>query len=218
MLRQTVARQFSSSSKSSSNLLIINAVGQDRLGLVSEITGHVVDHGGSVGDSQAAKLGPYFSLMMLVDVPTSNNLEALKQRLATMQHMNATVFQADQVQDFHAEAARLVTPQAGYTGYFSLEGADHPGIVHKLTTAMASHGLSIDKLHTTDQEIAPYGGAVLFKMKGIVTAAAPLAQKFDAAAVQKELEELGDSLNCQVTLEEVDPLADADYESSIYAG
>ena len=65
-------------------------------------------------------------------------------------------------------------PPPADKGKFTLEGADHPGIVHKITSALASHGLSIDTMHT-DQEIAPHGGAVLFKMHGIVTAGAPLA-------------------------------------------
>eukprot|EP00522_Entomoneis_paludosa_P011869 CAMPEP_0172439018 /NCGR_PEP_ID=MMETSP1065-20121228/133_1 /TAXON_ID=265537 /ORGANISM="Amphiprora paludosa, Strain CCMP125" /LENGTH=208 /DNA_ID=CAMNT_0013187639 /DNA_START=132 /DNA_END=758 /DNA_ORIENTATION=- len=188
--------------------LIINAVGRDRLGLVSEITGYVISEGGNVGESQAAKLGNYFSLMMLVDVP-ENNLDALKHRLKSMTDMNATVFEAT-----GDDSSGVMHQEVGYSGYFTLEGADHPGIVHKMTTALAAHGLSIDKLHT-DQEIAPYGGSVLFKMKGIATATAPLAQSFDAIKIKEELADLGDSLNCEVDIEEV---VDAHYEGSFYAG
>ena len=97
---------------------------------------------------------------------------------------------------------------------FSLEGADHPGIVHKMTTALAKHGLSIDKLET-DQEIAPYGGSVLFKMHGIVTASAPLASGFDSVKIKDELIELGDSLNCDVSMEDA---ADDSYQASFYGG
>ena len=74
--------------------LIINAVGQDRCGLVSEITGFVIHEGGNVGESQASKLGKYFSLMMLVEVPRQN-LDSLQERLRGMNHMNATVFEAN---------------------------------------------------------------------------------------------------------------------------
>ena len=88
------------------------------------------------------------------------------------------------------------------TGEFSLEGADNPGIVHKVTTALAQHGLSIDKLHT-DQELAPMGAAMLFKMNGVVNAAAPLAAGFDIEKIRADLEAIGDSLNCDVALEDV---------------
>ena len=99
------------------------------------------------------------------------------------------------------------------SGFFIVEGADHPGIVHQITTSLAKHGLSIDKLHT-DQEIAPHGGSVLFRMKGLATASAPLAQNFDAQKVQQELAELGDSLNCDVTMEDAE---NVDYEGVFYA-
>ena len=38
-------------------------------------------------------------------------------------------------------------------------GADHPGMVHKVTKALAAHGLSIDRLRTTpDTAALPQGG------------------------------------------------------------
>ena len=83
----------------------------------------------------------------------------------------------------------------------TLEGADNPGIVHKITSALAKNGLSIDKMET-DQEIAPYGNTMLFKMHGVATASAPLASGFDISKIKRELEALGDSLNCDVSLED----------------
>ena len=83
-----------------------------------------------------------------------------------------------------------------------------------MTSALAKHGLSIDKM-TTDQEIAPYGGSVLFKMRGVANASAPLATGFDAAKIKDELIDLGDSLNVEVTMEEA---TDDSYEGSFYAG
>jgi glycine cleavage system transcriptional repressor len=72
--------------------LIINAVGQDRLGIVSDITGMVIQNGGNVSDSQAAKLGNHFSLMMMVQVPTGSGT-ALKQQLSEMSDMNVSIFE-----------------------------------------------------------------------------------------------------------------------------
>jgi glycine cleavage system transcriptional repressor len=100
------------------------------------------------------------------------------------------------------------------TGHFTLEGADNPGIVHKITSALAASGLSIDRMET-EQEIAPYGGSVLFKMRGTAVAAYPLAKGFDLSKIKKELSELGDSLNCEVHLEDA---SDDSYQGSFYAG
>lgn len=95
-----------------------------------------------------------------------------------------------------------------------MEGADHPGIVHKVTSILAKHGLSIDTMETSD-DIAPHGGTTLFRMHGIANAAEPLASGFDVKKIKDELQELGDSLNCDVSLEDVE---DESYQGSFYGG
>ena len=85
------------------------------------------------------------------------------------------------------------------TGKFILEGADNPGIVHKVASTLAKHGMSIDKMETSD-EIAPYGGTTLFKMRGIAHAYEPIAAGFDAEKVKMELTMLGDELNCDIDM------------------
>ena len=87
------------------------------------------------------------------------------------------------------------------SGYFELEGADNPGIVHTITTALADQGLNIDKM-TTNQEIAPHGGTVLFTMRGMAVAYDPLPKAFDIVKIRESLRELGDSLNCDVSMED----------------
>jgi len=181
-------------------------VGSDRLGIVSDMTKYVTDVRGNVGDSQAARLGSNFSLMMLVEIPESQ-IEVLKESLKNMQDMNATIHEAT------VDAAAR-TPQIAYSGKFKLSGADHPGIVNKVTTILTQNGLSIDKMETSES-IAPYGGTMLFKMRGIATAAAPLAANFDIQKVKTELSDLGDSMNCDIALVDV---ADDEYQGSFYAG
>jgi glycine cleavage system transcriptional repressor len=100
------------------------------------------------------------------------------------------------------------------SGQFNLVGADNPGIVHTITSALAKNGLSIDRLET-DQEIAPHGGSVLFTMRGVAIALAPLPKTFDITKIKAELEELGDSLNCEVSMEDT---IDESYQGSFYAG
>ena len=63
----------------------------------------VIDAGGNVGDSQAAKLGSHFSLMMVVSVPT-DQLDSLKEKLSSMHDMNAAVFEAEDVEEKHTPA------------------------------------------------------------------------------------------------------------------
>ena len=82
-----------------------------------------------------------------------------------------------------------------------MEGANYPGIVHKVTSFMAMNGLSVDKLETSD-EIAPHGGTTLFKMKGVANALEPLAAGFDINQTKENLGALADELNCDISMED----------------
>ncbi len=85
-----------------------------------------------------------------------------------------------------------------------MKGADNPGIIHKVTSILAKNGLNIDRLETSD-EIAPYGGTTLFKMKGIAHAYEPLASGFDVAKIKTDLSILGDELNCDIDMMDLKP-------------
>jgi predicted amino acid-binding ACT domain protein len=85
---KTIVRAFSSREK---EFLVINSVGVDRPGIVSGITKHVVDAGGSIGASQAAKLGSHFGLMMLVSVPKDQSV-SLQKSLANVDDMSTVCY------------------------------------------------------------------------------------------------------------------------------
>lgn len=82
-------------------------------------------------------------------------------------------------------------------GHFKLSGADNPGIVHKLTSVLAKNSLTIAYMKTRQDE-APFGGTELFTMEGRAVAYHPLASHFDWTKIREELQELGESLNCDV--------------------
>jgi len=98
------------------------------------------------------------------------------------------------------------------SGKFELEGASYPGIVHKVTSLLTKHGLNIDTMGTTE-EIAPHGGTSLFRMKGIAHVFEPLPKTFDSSKIREELQVLGDDLNCDLTLQDVDKES---YSGSFY--
>jgi len=192
--RSFVSTSFTSNKQTQ---LIINAVGTDRLGIVHDMTKEVIDAGGNVGASQAAKLGKYFSLMMLVEVPASE-MANLKQRLQDMDDLSASISET-KVRDGDNTFASSSSYTIGYKGELTLEGADNPGIVHNVTKILSSNGLNVDSMETTD-ELAPGGSTVLFRMKGIAHAYEPLAAGFDVSKIKQELADLGDNLNCDIDL------------------
>ena len=50
------------------NSLIISAVGADRHGIVSELTGIITNHGGNIEESRMARMGSDFTIIMLVKI------------------------------------------------------------------------------------------------------------------------------------------------------
>lgn len=80
---------------------------------------------------------------------------------------------------------------------FKVSGADNPGIVHKVTSVLARHSLTIGNMKTHHEE-APFGGTELFTMLGRTVAYEPLASHFDWQKIQAELQDLGDSMNCDI--------------------
>jgi glycine cleavage system transcriptional repressor len=72
--------------------LLVSAIGEDRIGIVSDISQHVSDVGGNVGESQAARLGNHFSIMMLVNVPADGKA-ALEDKLKKLDGLQANVFE-----------------------------------------------------------------------------------------------------------------------------
>lgn len=83
--------------------LIINAVGSDRTGIISDMTKNVIEVGGNVGESKAARLGKYFSLMMVVKIP-EEHVSKLSTQLETMVDLNAAIFETSE-DDATASAA-----------------------------------------------------------------------------------------------------------------
>jgi glycine cleavage system regulatory protein len=91
------------------------------------MTKYVTEAGGNVREAPGIRLGNHFSLTMLVEVP-ENKVTNLMNTLKTTD-LHASVYQADPCEYLPTEAA-----QVGYTGKFVLEGADHPGIIHSVTS------------------------------------------------------------------------------------
>lgn len=200
-IKTVLFRSFAS--KTEIEHLLVNSVGKDRPGIVSDITKLVVDQGGNVSSSTASRLGSHFGLMMLVAVPKSAS-DDFQSAVTAVPDLSTTCYLTD-----NPDAVE-VSPEVGYAGEFVLQGADNPGIVHQVTQILAKHNLNIDEMKTLEDKSAPYGGLSLFHMSGIATSPAPLAKSFDSKIVAQELEELGDRLNCDITLEDVMDGEDSD--------
>ena len=87
-----------------------------------------------------------------------------------------------------------------FTGRFTAELADHPGVVHQVARSMENCDLSISSLKT-EQETAPFGGTTTFRMTGAVSSAAPI----DRWRLHKQLDSLERAEGIEVTFEIDEP-------------
>jgi len=195
LMNATQVRRAAFSSHAGTTHFVLNAVGLDRPGIISDITKVVTEANGNVGESRALKLGEHFTVMMLVALPQSDEV-AVQEMFSPLKDMSISTFKTKDPLACNANV------KIGYEGHFVLSGADHPGITHKVTALLAKHRFNIERLRTSDQE-APYGGTTLFHVEGIVNVLEPMPANFNIEAIRDELAVLGDSLNCDISLEDV---------------
>lgn len=167
--------------------LVITVVGADRPGLVELLARTLVAHDANWLESRMAILAGRFAGMVEADVPEAN-FERLVEALERLQADGLKVM----VDSGLAEQA---------TGKFrevqlELIGQDRVGIVQEISSALARHGVSIEKLHT-ESESASMSGETLFR----AWADLRVPNDLDMEALQRGLEVLADELMVDINLD-----------------
>jgi glycine cleavage system transcriptional repressor len=120
------------------SLLAVTAVGADRPGIIARVTGVLLDHGGNVADSTMTILGGQFAIVLLVEAATDP--AALELDLA-----EATTDLGLVVAVRPVGAGSASAPPSHM---LSIYGADRPGIVHSVATALAERSVNVTDLTT----------------------------------------------------------------------
>jgi glycine cleavage system transcriptional repressor len=166
--------------------LVLTLTGRDRVGLVDRVTEVVHNNGGNIEASRMARLGDEFAVLMLVSVPEDRvaDLEQDSQQLST---------------EGFAVSCRPTeqTDPSQYAGWVPHEvavtGADHEGIIHRITHRLAELKVNIESMDT-GTVTASMSGTPLFTMSAIVLAPPDLPRRKLAGY----LEAVGDELNVDV--------------------
>ena len=116
----------------------VSAVGRDRPGIAAAIASGLLEVEGNIEDSRMTNLGGHFAVMLLVSTPSAGR-EAVAAALAPVR----AELEALPVAPV-ADAAATASPDHVITVY----GADHPGIVHAVTSGLADSGVNIADLQT----------------------------------------------------------------------
>ncbi len=159
---------------------VLTVLGDDRPGLVDNLSGVVTAHGGNWERSQMARLGGKFAGIVQVVVPDAR-VDELRTALRALN--DEGLLQVD------IHAAGIAPDADGARFVLSLVGTDRPGLVHSVSAALAEVGASIEELDTATSE-APMSGGPLFE----ATAAVVLPTGVTIEAVRDQLEALADRL------------------------
>ena len=164
---------------------ILTVVGDDRQGLVSALAAPIKAHGASWERSQLSRLAGKFAGIVLVAVP-DERLDALAADLTALR-----------TEGFRIDLERTDEPaDRGWQRlHLELLGADRPGIVAEVSTALAASGVSIEDL-STDVHDAPMAGGTLFEARAVLIAP-PTA---GTEALRSTLEALADELMVEIRL------------------
>jgi glycine cleavage system transcriptional repressor len=160
--------------------IVLSMMGQDRIGLVNEMTERLLALGGNVETSRMARLGGEFAMLMLVSLPEAR-LEALEAAAARLAEEGYKVTTA------RTEMAAAALHPDWALFQIEVHGADHEGIIHEIAHTLSGRGINIETMDT-DTTQAPVSGTPLFSMRAMVSV--PPGER--AEGWEKELEEIGE--------------------------
>ncbi|HED34505.1 MAG TPA: glycine cleavage system protein R [Gammaproteobacteria bacterium] len=133
--------------------LVITAIGEDRPGIVNELTEALLNASLNIEDSRMSVLGGEFVIMLLVtgSETSISALEKSKDTLSNSLNLNLLT-----------KTTACKSDIEGYSRYkVSVQGMDNPGIVHKLAHYLSQQRINIVNMQT-DCGHAPHTGTPLF--------------------------------------------------------
>ena len=163
--------------------LIISAVGSDRPGIVSELSGTITSHGGNIEKSRMARLGSDFTIIMLVKVDPKWK-ESLVVALQAIKELSITT------KDTEAN-----TVIAGENFQISLSGADNEGIVKVLSKYLKEKSINIIEMDTHISQ-APISGSPLFNLNAAIS----IPGEIDERDIQSDLSQISQKLGVEIYL------------------
>jgi len=135
--------------------LVITAIGEDRPGIVNELTEVLLNASLNVEDSRMSVLGGEFVVMLLV-TGSEASIEVIKQQkdtLANSLNLNLLI----------KPTTRRHSNDRHLSYNINVEGMDNPGIVHKLARYLSQHSINIVNMQTTSDH-APHTGTPMFSV------------------------------------------------------
>jgi glycine cleavage system transcriptional repressor len=167
----------------------VTAIGRDRPGIVAAISGVFADLGANIEDARMAILRGNFAVMLIAALPEDADPAELERRLAEVkERLGLEAVAVNVVQ----EAERPPRPTHTLTVY----GADHPGIVHAVSAALAEREVNITDL---EARLTVSGKRPVYAMMMELE----LPAEADPEELRTRLAEVGSDTGVDVSLREI---------------
>lgn len=170
--------------------IVISVLGHDSPGLVKSLSKIIVAHEGEWIESRMASLAGKFAGILRIDLPTAQ-VRGFQMALQNAEDLGLSVI-FEETSPFRA---------APRENQFEIEliGQDQPGIVHKISSALAQMNANVDELQTEVIE-ASMSGESLFK----ANIKLHIASDVKSSEIRALLEDLANELIVDIELLEAD--------------
>ncbi len=170
-----------------SEQLVITALGDDRPGIVDEMSKVLFKHNLNIEDSRMSVLGGEFAVLLLVSGSQQSIDDFVADTASLEQSLNMKIL----VKITSSESS----PQAMVPYTVEVVAIDHPGIVHKLASFFSSQQINIVDLHT-ERYAAAHTATPMFAVNMTIGIPADIAIK----ALRDEFIDMCDDLNLDASM------------------
>lgn len=170
--------------------LVIAALGQDRAGLVNELSAAILEAGCNVEDSRMTVLGGEFSLLMLLS-GAWNAIAKIENQISTLQNRLGLIITIRRTEPRHSTGDLLPY-------HVEVISLDHPGIVYQLANFFSTRGINIEEM-TTNTYAAAHTGTPMFSLNMNVAVPADT----HIGRLREEFLDFCDTLNLDAVIEPV---------------
>lgn len=157
-----------------SDQLVITALGDDRPGIVDELSNALFKHGLNIEDSRMSVLGGEFAVLLLVTGPRQSIDDFVADTASLEESLNMKLL---------VKLTSSTTAQQALVPYtVEVVAIDHPGIVHKLASFFSARKINIVDL-STQRYAAAHTATPMFAVNMTIgipadTAIKPLREEF----------------------------------------
>ena len=171
------------------NRWIVTALGKDQSGIVAGVTQVLYQLGCNLEDSAMTRLEGEFAVMLIFSAPAAKTEAVLRKGFAPLEKRMKLVIHLKPLTKAETGAPK----KRGAAYLISVYGADKPGIVFRVSEALAKSGANITDVHT---HRSAEGGPSLY----MVLLEVEIPHSKSADAVERALQQTAKRLGVEVSL------------------